>query len=58
MSAALESNGHYSHRKVNNSITQKTIILMGNKLNQKKTALRIQEFSLALGDVPTDLRSS
>ena len=31
---------------------------MGNKLNKKKTALRIQEFSLALGDVPTDLRSS
>ena len=31
---------------------------MGNKLNQKKTALRIQEFSPALGDVPTDLRSS
>ena len=58
MSTALDSNGHYSHRKVNNSITQLTIILMDNKLNQKKTALRIQEFSLELGDVPTDLRSS
>ena len=46
MSTALDSNGHYSHRKVNNSITQLTIILMDNKLNQKKLLYVFRNFRL------------